>query len=325
MPPSSGLVDRQVGLLRRAIAARSGFPSEETSAYRLIDGEADQFEGLIAEVYGDAILINTETDHQPASDFLKALELEFPNFDLWWKPRRHEGKTPATCLVGKGQPDRVILENQSRYAIDFAAGYSHGLFLDQRENRQRVADACAKGRLLNLFSYTCGFSVAAAAKGAETTSIDLAPGVLNWGRRNFELNDLDPAAHRFLGGDVFEWLKRLAKREERFEGIVLDPPTFSRNRNGKIFRVETGYTALVEQSVRLLAPGGFLLASTNCQKLTPQSFVQMVREGLPSGTARWKIEKLPMPIDFPGSTYLKVLWVAADFKGHGGANSGRPT
>ena len=108
--------------------------------------------------------------------------------------------------------------------------------------------------VLNCFAYTCAFSVCAALGGARATSLDLSRKYLDWGRRNFELNGLDPAAHDFIYGDVFDWLKRLAKKGRSFDVILLDPPTFSRSPGRGDFRAETDYGRLVSLALPLLRP-----------------------------------------------------------------------
>jgi 23S rRNA (cytosine1962-C5)-methyltransferase len=139
----------------------------------------------------------------------------------------------------------VVHENGVRYRIDFAAGYSQGLFLDQRENRRRVRELARPGtELLNLFAYTCAFSVCAAAGGGHTVSVDLSKPSLDWGRRNFEAT-ARPAGHtsssparRPTGSSGS------GKKGRQFDAIVLDPPTFSRDKKGKVFRVERDFGTL---------------------------------------------------------------------------------
>jgi 23S rRNA (cytosine1962-C5)-methyltransferase len=150
---------------------------------------------------------------------------------------------------GAAAPEHfTIRENGVRYELGFGEGYSVGLFLDQRDNRRRlwVSHVAAgfelspePGReLLNVFAYTCGFSVCAALAGARTTSVDLSKRYLDWGKRNFQLNGLDPAAHDFIYGDAFDWLARLQKKGRTFDMIALDPPTFSRSKEQGTFQIE---------------------------------------------------------------------------------------
>src|SRR5258708_10367223 len=144
----------------------------------------------------------------------------------------------------------TIWENGVQYELSFKEGYSVGLLLDQRDNRRRLlanhvaADfplfpgGAAGADVLNTFAYTCGFSVCAAKAGARTTSLDLSKKYLEWGKRNFALNQIDPAAHNFIYGDVFDWLRRLSKKKRAYDAIILDPPTVSQSKEAGAVQVE---------------------------------------------------------------------------------------
>ena len=169
---------------------------------------------------------------------------------------------PAELLAGEEPGAITVRENGLLYAVDPAGGYSSGLFPDQRVNRRWVAQLGAK-RMLNLFAYTCSFTVCAASSGAETCSVDAARRVLGAGRHNLELNGIDPTdGHRFLADDVMKVVPRLAKRGEKFDLIVLDPPTFGRA-DGRVFRIEKDLAGLVRDGFGLLEGGGWLLVSCN--------------------------------------------------------------
>jgi 23S rRNA (cytosine1962-C5)-methyltransferase len=231
-------------------------------------------------------------------------------------------------IAGEAAPDRFhITENGLRFELSFKEGYSVGLFLDQRDNRRRwkcrhvsgsFGPMMTKGdelpEMLNTFAYTCGFSVAAASGGWRTTSLDLSKKYLEWGRRNFEINNLNVAAHDFVYGDVFDWLKRWAKKGRRFEGIVLDPPTFSMSKERGRFSAEANYGELVTSALQVLSPGGLLFTSTNAARVLPEQFVALVRDAVRSTGRRIEVEHyVPQPPDFPISrddpAYLKTLWL----------------
>ncbi len=212
--------------------------------------------------------------------------------------------------------------------MSFNEGYSVGLFLDQRDNRRRfltghiAADfplfkseiRNPKSEILNCFAYTCGFSVCAAKAGARTTSLDLSKKYLEWGRRNFALNGLDPAAHDFIYGDTFDWLRRLAKKGRAFDAVVLDPPTFSQSKEHGTFRAEKDYGKLVTAALPVLKPGGILFASTNAADWPPEKFLADV-EAAVRGAKRKILQRhyVPQPPDFPISraepAYLKTVWL----------------
>jgi len=159
--------------------------------------------------------------------------------------------------------------------------------------------------MLNTFSYTGAFSVCAALAGATTTTLDLAQPCLTWCKENMELNGIDPTQHFFCKGDTLHWLDRFARQGRTFDAIVLDPPTFSRDEKGKIWRVEKDYGKLVAKAMACLAPGGWMLCTTNCRKVSSADFRKLVVSGAPTA----QLTPAPMTFDFDGDPYLKTLWV----------------
>jgi 23S rRNA (cytosine1962-C5)-methyltransferase len=215
-----------------------------------------------------------------------------------------------------------------RFELSFAEGYSVGLFLDQRDNRRRLlTHHVAAGfspllpvaraeppAVLNTFAYTCGFSVCAALAGARVTSLDLSRKYLDWGRRNFTLNGLDPAAHDFVFGDTLDWLRRLARKGRRFDVVVLDPPTFSQSKEHGRFQVEKDMGRLVTAALAVLPPGGVLLASSNAARWSPVDFLRGIHEAVARAGRRLVQEHyVPQPPDFPvhrdEPAYLKTVWL----------------
>jgi 23S rRNA (cytosine1962-C5)-methyltransferase len=148
----------------------------------------------------------------------------------------------------------------------------------------------------------------------KTTSLDLSKKYLDWGRRNFAINQLDSAAHDFIYGDVFDWLRRLQKKQRVFDIIVLDPPTFSKSKEWGVFRAESDYERLVNTALPLLRKSGVLLASTNAARLEPQAFLKAVRKpALAAGRKILREHFVPQPPDFPITraepAYLKTVWL----------------
>ena len=276
---------------------------------RVVDGVADGFPGVTVEQFGGVWMVSVD-GRASAQGWEQAVDLGW--CEAVWLRRLERGEKAAPeWLAGRRDERWVVTEAQRRYEIQPAAGYNCGLFLDQRDNRQRVADRVKPGhRVLNLFSYTCSFSVAAALSGAVVTSVDLNAGYLDWGRRNLALNGLDPASHFWTRGDSFDWLAAFAKKGHRFDGVVLDPPTFSRGTKKKVFRVERDYAELVELAARVMAPGGWLLACANTHRQRAEEFAAWVELGLSrAGLTFSERKQRSMPVDFVGSSYLKALWL----------------
>ncbi len=201
-----------------------------------------------------------------------------------------------------------VQEAGLNFCVDFEAGYSTGLFLDQRTNRTFLRSQ-APTRALNCFAYTCSFSVAAAAAGAETMSVDLSKKSLTWGRRNFEANGIAGAGHRFLADDVFAVLPRLARRGETFDAIVLDPPTFSRNAKGKVFHAQRDWPRLLEAALAVAAPKARLLLSTNCAELRTVDLERVARKVLQQADRSGRFDR-PIPLrDFPQGAGAATVWL----------------
>ena len=149
------------------------------------------------------------------------------------------------------------------------------------------------------------------------TSLDLSKKYLEWGKRNFALSGIDPAQHDFIFGDTFEWLRRLAKKGRMFDGVVLDPLTFSQSKESGVFRAEKDYGKLVSAALGVLRPGGVLLSSTNAAEWPPEEFVETVKAAVTSAKRRVTREHfVPQPLDFPITRaepgYLKTLWLRVD-------------
>ena len=307
-------------LFSRAVARRAPLRDGRTDCLRLVDGRGDGFDDLVVDDFAGRWLVQTRNS-RALPGWLAGVR---GSRSIYWKRLEHESKQPPAHVAGEvvAGPFEVT-ENGLRYVIDFAAGYSQGIFLDQRDNRLRVRERSRGGHeVLNLFAYTCGFSVCAAAAGAHAVSVDLARPALEWGRRNFQANGIDPAGHEFIAGEASDWLKRFAKKGRTFDTVVLDPPTFSRDKRGKVFRVERDFGRLAAAAAALLRPGGAMLCTTNQRTLGRGAFSSMILDALPDPAA-WRLSFAPMPPDFTGEPYLKTCWVSRG-AGRGGRGQGMP-
>ncbi|MFT3992367.1 MAG: class I SAM-dependent methyltransferase [Luteolibacter sp.] len=292
-------------LCEKSILRRESLLSAETDAVRLIDGAGDGLPGLILETFADRWLISSTCPTIPpgVTEWLRD-----QNRPTYWKQLdQHQKESPALLCGAEVNQPFLMRENGVASEISFQSGYSQGIFLDQRDNRAEVRRRMAPGlRLLNTFSYTGAFSVHAAMAGAETTTLDLSQPYLDWAKRNFSHNGLDPALHHFCKGDTFHWLRRFQKQGRVFDGIVLDPPTFSRDEKGKVFRVENDFGELAALAVSVLAPGGFVLCCTNFRRMSPLEFERQLLRAAPR---RMQATHSEMPPDFTDVSYLKSVWL----------------
>lgn len=291
--------------IQNAISKRQHLLDGDTDMLRLFDGVGDGISDLFLETYAGRWLVSTR-DARMSRDVREFFET--CGNTVYWKQLDQHQKTDPTHLAGPAQDGPFIgKESGLSYQISFQSGYSQGIFLDQRENRKRVRERISPGmRVLNTFAYTGAFSVAAAAAGATTSTLDLSQPYLDWARENLSANGLDPSEHYFCKGDTFHWLRRFAKQGRTFHGIILDPPTFSRDDKGKVFRVESDYHRLVQLAADCITPGGWILASTNCRKMTSSDFFEVATRRLPTSAT---VTPLLMPEEYPGEPYLKTLWI----------------
>jgi 23S rRNA (cytosine1962-C5)-methyltransferase len=226
-------------------------------------------------------------------------------------PTKNERREPPVLVVGDpGEAlQTVATERYLRFGIDFATGYSPGLFLDQRENRRYVRHIAPK-RLLNCFAYTCSFSVYAACSGANTLNIDLSKKYLSRGRENFALNNLPTIDHRFITDEVRSVLPRFARRGEKFDAIILDPPTFSRSPEGKMFQVQHDFESLLISALAVAERDAHVLVSTNCSALGERALEVIARYCLKEmRRAATFYRPLPLP-DFPPRSGASSVWLA---------------
>ena len=320
--------------LDRALDRRWGLGRSEggprpTTAFRLVNEEGDGLPRLAVDVYGGWLVAQLypgppgETrerggaDEGPWTDpasrkaLLDALHsLGFDGVYLKVRPRqaniladtRREDLAPRLPVRGAPAPDEVaVVEESMPLLVRLGDGLSTGLFLDQRMNRRRVREMAAGARVANLFAYTCAFSVAAALGGATAiVSVDASVAALERGRANMDHAGVPPGgAHLVVADDAFAWLARAARRGDRFDLVVLDPPSYSSTKRGR-FVADSDYGSLAAAALEILAPGGRLLACTNHRGIAASRFRRILFDA--GRTARREIvqvKDLPEPPDFP--------------------------
>jgi 23S rRNA (cytosine1962-C5)-methyltransferase len=284
-----------------AVEKRRGIDRQKTNALRLVDGAGDGLPDLIIDDFAGRWLAQTFSETKPSIDGALGYH------SLYWKALVKGAGTAPRHLAGElvSRPFH-ILESGLLFEIDFQGGASSGIFLDQRMNREKLRSVARGKRILNTFSYTCAFGVSAATAGARTTNIDLSGRYLDWGKRNYQLNRIHADDHEFLVGDVFDWLKRFRKKGRKFDLVVLDPPTFSRDRKSNIFRVQDDYGRLLELTLECLDREGLLLCCTNFRGLSPGEFLRILRSAIPGPR---KASHGMTPPDFTGERYLKSVWL----------------
>jgi 23S rRNA (cytosine1962-C5)-methyltransferase len=287
------------------------FQAEGTDAHRLCtveDGWVERF-GLDILISFKRVLVR-ERLNQELKEWANDISFKFGRIFARFAPRKSEQREPPRLICGDPAENlqTIVTERRLKFGIDFGAGFSVGLFPDQRENRRYVRHITPK-RLLNCFAYTCSFSVSAAYVGATTLSIDLSKKSLARGRENFGLNSLPTIGHRFIADDVMAVLPRLARKGEKFDVIILDPPTFSRSPGGKTFHVENDFEKLLVDSLELAERDSHVLLSTNCSTLRDHALEVMARYGMKAARRAGTFHRSPPLPDFPPGTGASSIWV----------------
>ena len=312
-----------VGLLELAKDKRAAYAQDQqTTAYRLFNQEGDGFGGLTIDLYGEFAVFSwyNRFVYNLRSLFVAAFEQVYPEVLGGYEKIRFQGLGYQSAhLFGQEAPASFpILENGVRYQVFLNDGLMTGIFLDQHEVRGSLVDGLAAGKsLLNMFSYTAAFSVAASMGGAlETTSVDLAKRSRELSEAHVTQNGLDLENHRFVVMDVFDYFKYAKRHQLRYDVIVLDPPSFARNKK-RTFSVAKDYHKLVAEALEILNPQGLLITSTNAANVSRQKFKEQVEKGL-AGVKHDYLAEYGLPADFAynkkdeSSNYLKVFTIRVD-------------
>ena len=305
-------------LFRQAKEKRSAYYQDDlTTAFRLFNQEGDGFGGLTVDLYGDYAVFSWYNSYvyQIRKVISEAFRQVFPEVLGAYEKIRFKGLDYESAHVyGQEAPDFfTVLENGVLYQVFMNDGLMTGIFLDQHEVRGSLVDGLAMGKsLLNMFSYTAAFSVAAAMGGAsQTTSVDLAKRSRELSQAHFQANGISTDDHRFIVMDVFEYFKYAKRKDLTYDVIVLDPPSFARNKK-QTFSVAKDYHKLISQSLEILNPEGIIIASTNAANVSRQKFTEQIDKGF-AGRSYQILNKYGLPADFAynkkdeSSNYLKVI------------------
>lgn len=309
--------------LTRSISARPiGSALASSSARRLVNAEADGLPGLIVDQYEDWIVLQSLTlgieQHKARivsclQDILKPRGIyERSDADV----REKEGLLASNgVLSGDTPPDQIVIEeNGHRLNVDVRHGHKTGFYLDQRDNRQKAKAYVKDADVLNLFSYTGGFTVAALSAGAKSVlNVDSSADALELAKANLRLNGFAVNNADFVEADVFSYLRKLRAEKRTFDVIIADPPKLAQAQ-AQIERASRAYKDLNLVSMQLLKPGGYLI-TFSCSGLVSADLFQKIVFGasVDAGRDVQIVERLsqasdhPVLLSFPESEYLKGL------------------
>ena len=303
-------VERALALRRDVVAG--------TTAFRLVFGEGDRLPGLIVDRYGDTLVLQTLTagmDRRKA--LLVRLLLELTGAGRVYARndpavRRLEGLARETGWLAGGGPAEVAIEEAgAAFLVDVAAGQKTGFFLDQRENRVYAA-GLMHGEVLDVFAYTGAWAVHAARRGARVTAVEISEPAAAMIGRHAALNGVGDRC-RVVTANAFDELRRLDRRRERFDAVVLDPPAFVKTR-AAVDRGLAGYKELNLRALKLVRPGGWLI-SCSCSYHVSEALLEATVAEAARDAGRWvrlverrsQARDHPAALDVPETRYVKCL------------------
>ncbi|MED1055173.1 class I SAM-dependent rRNA methyltransferase [Bacillus mycoides] len=310
--------------IKSALHKRKDFyKSNDTTAFRALNGEGDGLGGLIIDYYDGYYVVSwySEGIYTFRDEIIAALQ-KVANFKGIYEKKRFD--TKGKYIEGddfvageRGEFPLIVKENGVNFAVYLNDGAMVGVFLDQRNVRKQIRDKYAKGRtVLNMFSYTGAFSVFAALGGAsKTTSVDLANRSLSKTIEQFSVNEIDYEAQDIIVEDVFLYFKYAAKKKMKFDMVVLDPPSFARSKK-YTFSAAKDYKNLLKETIAITENNGIIVASTNCSAFDMKKFNGFIDTAFKEMNGKYKIlEEHSLPEDFrtidqfKEGDYLKVVFI----------------
>jgi 23S rRNA (cytosine1962-C5)-methyltransferase len=297
----------------------------QTNGYRLCNGENDGWPGLVLDRYDSTLVLKIYTAAwlPRLEEIVDIISEQVPSDRIILRLSRNiqdksEPYTEGQIIRGKPLLEPVIfLESGLRFEVDVVRGQKTGFFLDQRENRRLVESLSEGRRVLNAFSFSGGFSLYAARGGAvSVTDLDISPHALTAANRNFELNQDDPAIaachHETVKADAFDWLD--AAEPKSFDLIVLDPPSLAKRETEREQAIGA-YARLTRSAIKLLKPGGILVACSCSAHVSTEEFLGSVREAATqSGVTFKELQTTAHPPDhpatYPEAHYLKAIYLS---------------
>lgn len=312
-----------IDLFEKARAKRQTYENDDlTTAYRLFNQDGDGLGGLTIDRYGDYALFSWYNAYiySLKDSIVAAFRLVYPELGGGYEKIRFKGLDYQSAhLYGQEAPETfTILENGVSYSVFLNDGLMTGIFLDQHEVRASLINGLAMGKtVLNTFSYTAAFSLAAAMGGAfETTSVDLAKRSRELSQAHFLANGLSMDQHKLIVMDVFDYYKYAKRKGLTYDLIIIDPPSFARNKK-QTFSVAKDYHKLVSQALEIINPGGHIIASTNASNLSVGQFKKQLEKGF-AGYKHHYLNLKQLPADFAvnqadqSSNYLKVYTIKVE-------------
>jgi 23S rRNA (cytosine1962-C5)-methyltransferase len=296
---------------KNAVKIRQSIPLETTNSFRLFNGEGDGVPGLIVDIYNNVAVI--KHDHAimesvwNSQSIAERIVKEFPQIECVYLKRRNDADEKGVSLIGQLPTETIFKENNLLFSSNIRDAAKTGFFLDQRDNRQLIKTFSKDATVLNLFSYTGGFSLYAAAGGAkQVVSVDIAKVAIDNVKRNFEINNLT-TEHNDIAADAFEYVDKEIALKHKYDIVITDPPSFAPNEKS-VPQATAAYTKIFSNSIRLVKENGLFAASSCSSHIDTEAFLEITREAFSKANKRGTLVRLgSQPVDHPGPLAMPEL------------------
>jgi 23S rRNA (cytosine1962-C5)-methyltransferase len=288
---------------RNAIAIRKSFDLTQTNSFRLLNGEGDGFPGLVIDIYNSVAVIKNDHPIMEKVWSLKAIaaqiQIDFPQVKCVYLKRRNDEDEKGMNLIGELPQETEFKENGLLFSSNIRDAAKTGFFLDQRDNRNLIRSFAKNLEVLNLFSYTGGFSIFAAAGGAKSvTSVDIGKEIIEAVKQNFTINHLK-TEHRDVAADAFAFVDEQVVLKKKYDLVICDPPSFAPNAKS-VPQATSAYIKIFTTSIKLVSENGLFAASSCSSHISTEAFIEIVREAFSKASKRGTLIHLgAQPVDHP--------------------------
>ena len=307
---------------KKALQVRMAVDLKTTNSFRLINGEGDGMPGLVIDIYGNTAVIKHDHavleslwNHQ---ELARRIQKSFPDITCVYLKRRNDDAIKGENILGTLAEETIFRENGLLFSSNIRDAAKTGFFLDQRDNRRYLQQFSKNKDVLNLFSYTGGFSVFAAAGGARSvTSVDIAKVAIQAVQRNFELNGLSTPITN-IATDAFAYVEEQIRAKTKFDLVITDPPSFAPNEKS-VPQATAAYIRIFADSLRLVRDEGLFAASSCSSHISTEAFFEITREAFSKARRRGTLLHVgaqpfdhPFPLAMEELRYLKFALFRLD-------------
>lgn len=307
---------------QKALSLRKSINLSETNSFRLVNGEGDGLPGLVIDIYADTAVVKFDNSEIESiynkNELSQRLRKHFPSLQTIYLKRRHSEKNKGEILYGNLKEETQFKENNLNFTANIRDGSKTGFFLDQRDSRQLIRQFSKGLEVLNLFCYTGGFSIYAAAGGAsKVTSVDIAKQAIESVEKNYDLNNLKCKTQN-MALDAFEFVSQSLNSKIHFDMVITDPPSFAPNEKS-IPQATAAYIKIFSESLKLVRPNGFFAASSCSSHISTSAFLEITKESFSKAKLRGTLIYFggqpfdhPYPLAMDELRYLKFALFRLD-------------